>query len=61
MGEVKIMASEKIMVMPHHWRVTSVLCACIMCGSEVFSTSKKIDDFFDAFFDVTSFAISNFV
>ena len=26
------------------------VCACIMCGGEVFSTSKKIDELFDAFF-----------
>ena len=45
MVEVKIMESEKIMVMPlasDKWRVF----ACIMCGD----ASKKIDEFFYAFF-----------
>ena len=45
MVEVKIMESKKIMVMPlvsDKWRV----CASIMCGD----ASKKIDDFFFAFF-----------
>ena len=45
MVEVKIMESEKIMAMPlvsDKWHV----CARIMCGD----ASKKIDDFFYAFF-----------
>ena len=46
MVEVKIMESKKLMVMPlvsDKWHV----CACIMmCGD----ASKKIDDFFFAFF-----------
>ena len=48
MVEVKIMASKKIMVML--LVSDKCVCVCIMCGSEVFSTSKKIDDFFDIFF-----------
>ena len=45
MVEVKIMESEKIMVMPlasDKWHV----CVCIMCGD----ASKKIDEFFYACF-----------
>ena len=48
MAKVKIMASKKLMVMP--LASDMCVCGCTMCGSEVFSTSKKIDDFFDAFF-----------
>ena len=48
MVEVKMMAREKIMATPlasDKWRV----CARIMmCGNAY--ASKKIDDFFDAFF-----------
>ena len=47
MAEVKILASKKIMVIP--LASDKCVCACIMCGGEVFSTSKKIDEFFDAF------------
>jgi len=43
MAEVKI-----IMVMP--LSSDKCVCACIMCGGEAFSTSKKIDAFFDDFF-----------
>jgi len=39
MVEVKI-----IMVMP--LASDKCVCVCIMCGSEVFSTSKKINEFF---------------
>ena len=46
--EVKIMESKKIMVMP--LASDKCICACIACGGEAFSTSKKIDDFFDTFF-----------
>jgi len=55
MAEVKI-----IMVMPLLVSDKCV-CACIVCGSEVFSISKKIDEFFDAFFCMTSLALSNFI
>ena len=37
------------------------VCGCILCGGEAFSTSKKFDDFFDAFFCMTSLALSNFI
>ena len=57
MVEVKIMASEKIIVMP--LASDKCVCACIMCGGEAFSTSKKIDDFFMHFSHVTSLALSN--
>ena len=43
MAEVKI-----IMVMP--LASDKCVCACIVCSGEAFSSSKKIDEFFDAFF-----------
>jgi len=47
--EVKIiMTSEKIMVM--QLASDKCVCACIMCGGEVFSTSKQIDEFLTHFF-----------
>ena len=49
MVEVKI-----IMVMP--LVSDKCVCACIVCSGEAFSTSKKTDEFFHAFFlhDITS-------
>ena len=57
-AEGKIIASKKIMMLLVSGKC---VCACIVCGSEAFSTSKKIDEFFDSFVCMMASALSNFI